>query len=344
MTASHPEQLDFEPPSRIAVIGAGLAGLAAARDLKDAGFRVKLFDKGRGVGGRTSSRRTHDFTFDHGAQYFTARDARFSKLVASARELGIVEPWRGEVVQLGAAGPEALTGDTERFVGVPTMSSLARHLASDLDVDCGVQVDSVQRNGSDLFLFSEGISLGQYAGLICTLPAGQVPALLGEVTTLAALVSSVSMQPCWSVMLGFDRALDVPFDGAFVDASPLSWVARNSSKPGRPDREAWVLHAGPDWTTDYWNATPELVIESLTQAFADRAGTQLPAPVHAVAHRWRYSLPDPPLNEGSLYDPRSRIALAGDWCHGARIEGAVGSGWSAAARLIADESLAALRR
>ncbi|MBC8101135.1 MAG: NAD(P)-binding protein, partial [Cytophagales bacterium] len=52
------------------VIGAGLAGLAFAGDAAASGASVRLLDKGRGVGGRTATRRFGDLRVDHGAQYF----------------------------------------------------------------------------------------------------------------------------------------------------------------------------------------------------------------------------------------------------------------------------------
>lgn len=61
----------------VLVIGAGMAGLTAAMALRRAGRSVHVLDKGRGVGGRMASRRIGDATFDHGAQFITARDPRF---------------------------------------------------------------------------------------------------------------------------------------------------------------------------------------------------------------------------------------------------------------------------
>lgn len=42
---------------RIGAIGAGMAGLSCAQALRRQGHAVVLFDKGRGPGGRMSSRR-----------------------------------------------------------------------------------------------------------------------------------------------------------------------------------------------------------------------------------------------------------------------------------------------
>ena len=45
----------MNPPS-VAIVGAGMSGLTCARALQDAGFRVQVFDKSRGVGGRLATR------------------------------------------------------------------------------------------------------------------------------------------------------------------------------------------------------------------------------------------------------------------------------------------------
>ena len=67
-----------------AVIGAGLAGIACARRLRAAGLDVGVFDQGRRPGGRLATRDGEQAAFDHGAQYFTVRDAGFAELVAEA--------------------------------------------------------------------------------------------------------------------------------------------------------------------------------------------------------------------------------------------------------------------
>ena len=92
----------------VAVVGAGIAGLAAARALRAAGHSVIVFDKGRGPGGRASSRRAEPFAFDHGAQYFTVRDPRFQTVVDALRDRGVVAPWTGRIVALSPQGPRPL--------------------------------------------------------------------------------------------------------------------------------------------------------------------------------------------------------------------------------------------
>src|SRR6266487_1144234 len=53
----------------VAIIGAGCSGLAAAHELRDAGFAVTVFEKSSGVGGRAATRNQQGFIYDYGAQY-----------------------------------------------------------------------------------------------------------------------------------------------------------------------------------------------------------------------------------------------------------------------------------
>ncbi len=88
---------------RWAVIGGGMAGLAAARRLVGAGCEVRLVDKSRGVGGRMATRRAEGHQFDHGAQFFTARGDGFSREVEALVAAGGVAGW-GEVGYVGTPG------------------------------------------------------------------------------------------------------------------------------------------------------------------------------------------------------------------------------------------------
>ena len=85
-------------PRHIAVVGAGIAGIACARTLAQAGHRVTVFEKSSSAGGRMATRQTEFGVFDHGTQYFTVRDARFEKALATAS--GLVRPWSANTVRI----------------------------------------------------------------------------------------------------------------------------------------------------------------------------------------------------------------------------------------------------
>ena len=236
---------------KVGVLGAGIAGLAAAGRLKARGHEVTVFDKGRGPGGRASSRRRGLFHFDHGAQYFTARQEEFSAAVGGWLAAGVVAPWDGYIVSLVGGVTSPLKSETRRYVGQPQMSRLAKHLARELDVRCGVLVDELTRVDGLWMPEEGGEILGAFDRLIVAMPPAQAAQLLEADSPLGGVARSVEMRPCWCVMLGLEARLEVPFDGAFCNESALSWISRDNSKPSRPQTEAWVLHASPEWTEEH---------------------------------------------------------------------------------------------
>lgn len=334
----------LEPASergmRVAVVGAGLSGLACARVLTDHGHRVRVFDKGRGPGGRMSTRRSEDWSFDHGAQYFTVRDRRFARWVDSWRADGVVSRWtaRTAVLDHGAITPK--DDSVERFVGKPGMNAICRHLAQDLDVTFGARIDGLSRSGDGWRIATEDeLIQDSFDAVVVSAPPAQTADLLeGVAPGIAERASAIDMAPCWAVMAGFAESLDLGFDGAFVHRSPLSWVARNASKPGRPGGEAWVLHASPEWSWRHLEREREDVARDLLQAFAEAIGGLDADSVHLVAHRWRYALPTEPSPEPCLFDRSLAVAACGDWCGGPRVEGAFLSGCAAAGRILALDS------
>jgi photolyase PhrII len=345
-TSVHARRLDVgrfarratTPPGgrlRIAVLGAGVSGLAAARTLSDAGHEVLVVDKGRGPGGRTSRRRAEPFAFDHGAQYFTARDPRFRRQVAAWRELGVVERWEGRIVELDAGRITPKEDSTERLVAVPGMNALARHLARDLDVRCGARVSELRHGpGGWELAVEDGGRLGPFDRLVMTAPPAQAADLLRGVSPLAARLEGLSMAPCWAAMLGLEARYEVELDGAFCGGGILSWVARDSSKPGRPDAEAWVLHATPEWTAGHLELAREEAATALALELERLTGAPLPARLHADAHRWMYAQPAPGLELGCLEDAERGLVVAGDALTRGRVEGAWLSGVAAAGRLL----------
>lgn len=323
---------------RVAVVGGGIAGLAAARGLADHGLAVWVYDKGRGPGGRTATRRADALRFDHGAQYFTARDPRFTRFVDAWVEQGLVAEWPGKIVDISPEGSIAARPG-RRLVGTPGMNAMTRHLASDVDVAFGVEVARVARAEDRWSLWDTNGDLVQEGidWLVIACPAPQASRLLtGAADRLAGRIATAGVAPCWTVMAGFADPLLVPYDGVFgpID-QPLGWMARNNSKPDRPAGEAWVLQANPIWSTQWLEAEREWVAEALTASFAKLVGQDM-APTSLAAHRWRYARVTEPIGEACLLDRSLNVVACGDWCLGAKVESAFLSGAAACGRLLGE--------
>lgn len=325
---------------RTLVIGAGVAGLTYARHARARGQQVAVIDKGRGPGGRLSTRREGDVRFDHGAQYFTVRDERFRPAVDAWLQAGVVAPWTPRLadIHLAPDGQPCLRPHATqhpRYVGVPGMSSICRHLADTLDVRFSLRAVALARDpagGWQVEAVDESTQQRQtftVSRVICAVPDTQARQLLGAHLELP----DTRTQPCWAAMLAFDQPLGVSFDAAFVAESPLSWVACESSKPQRPRHEAWVLHASADWSQQHLEDASDAVLEHLTQAFGKLLVRPLPRPVVARVHRWRFALTTRPAGAPCFVSPDRTLGVCGDWCLGGRIEAAFLSGLGLAVAL-----------
>ena len=280
-----------------------------------------------------STRGGPEVRFDHGAQYFTVRDKRFRDQVRSWQARGLAAPWMGRIGAVAQGKIVEKSGFTVRFVGVPGMRDICRSISDEL-ADCRFkwQVKSIERKSSIWRLRSASGEVLEADTLVLSTPPAQAADLLAN-TGATVNPGQVEMRPCWAVMAEFDRPLFSDWDGLFVNQGPLAWVAAQRTKPGRPGNEAWVLHASPDWSEANFDA--QRVGDVLLDAAAALPGASKVRPVAVSTHRWRFALARLPLQQGALVDRARRLVLAGDWCHGSRVEGAFLSGLAAAESVLA---------
>ncbi len=316
--------------TRIAIIGAGMAGLTCARQLTEHGFRPTVFEKSRGLGGRLATRRAGDgVAFDHGAQYVTARSATFRRALQDAADAGATAEWRPGL----DAGP-APTQDTW-YVGVPAMNALVKPLAKGIDVRLTTEASAVRRERDAWQVVGPTGDAGEpFDIVVCTAPAPQARRLLASEPAVAAALAEVEIAPCWALMLRFAAAVEASADVRRFEAGDIAWIARNGSKPGRvPGPECWVVHASPEWSRRHLELERErvagMMVEMLPQAF----GVPLPEIETALAHRWRFARTTAPLGAPFLSFAEGTLFLGGDWCLGARVECAFESGRAIAREL-----------
>lgn len=314
---------------RVAVVGAGIAGLACARQLVANGHDVKIFDKGRGVGGRMATRRMHvgesELRFDHGAQYFTARDSAFRTEVDRLAAAGAVVRYPNTVIGITDAA-RSLLPDEPRFVGAPGMNAMAKALADGLDVETSRHISECIRDevGWSLAL-SDGVRTGPFDNVVIAVPAEQAADLLLPIApSLAQEAQAARTSPCWAAMLVFPSPVRVDFEAARVgDSSPIAWVAQ--MKGNGSAYSCWVLHAKTDWSDANINQSAEWVADKLAREFSELAHIDV-HPRHASAHRWRYAQVQISAGTSFAWDAELGIGVCGDWRLGPRIELAWQSG------------------
>ncbi|MGH8435334.1 MAG: NAD(P)/FAD-dependent oxidoreductase [Pseudomonas sp.] len=320
----------------IAIIGTGIAGLSAAQILHSAGQAVQLFDKSHSSGGRMASKRSDAGALDLGAQYFTARDRRFIAAVQQWQTRGWVAEWSPSLYNFSDGHLSASPDEQVRWVGTPRMSAITRAMLGALPINFSCRITEVFRGKQHWSLQdAEGQSHGPFSHVIIATPAPQASTLLAAAPKLAGAAASVAMEPTWAVALAFANPLETQVEGCFVQSGPLSWLARNRSKPGRDTHmDTWVLHASSNWSKLHLDLPKEDVIEQLHGAFAELIGCAVPAPAFSLAHRWLYARPVSSHEWGALADADLGLYACGDWCLSGRVEGAWLSGQEAAKRLL----------
>jgi len=311
--------------TRTLVIGAGMAGIACARTLHEAGRPVRVVDKGRGLGGRLATRRADTpagpLQFDHGAQYVTARDPDFAALLDGTRSAAVWDD--------GAAHPH--------HVGLPGMSGLPRGLVGGLDISAGVEVTALSRTEGAWRAMTRDTVI-EAGRVVLTVPAPQVAPLIGWDNPLVPPLRGVRMTPCLTLMAAFPATSPTPFVTREPTEGPLSFIAHDNSKPQRPGGAVtWVAQASPGWSEAYLEADRQEIARRMLPLLCAATGAAPASALHAEAHRWRYARVTVPLGRAFLRDCDGALYLGGDWCLGPRVEAAWQSGTAIAGDILAGD-------
>lgn len=301
---------------RIAVVGAGLAGVTCARALAGQGHEVRMFDKGRGLGGRLATRRIEGGQFDHGAAALPVADAGFSALLAALEEERAVARWTPP------------WSDSEQWVGLPGMSALVKALARGLEVETGRRVAGLERKRAGWFLsFEDGEGEGPFDRLLLAIPQPQALELLVPWPEWRAALSQAEMAPCWTGLFAFEEAVTPGAKPLPSPASPIRRILRDSAKPGRTGGlDCWVVQANPEWTVQNLEIEKEEAAALLLAEACEVWRADPGKPRYAAGHRWRFAFTAKPLGESHLFDASLGLGVCGDWCLGEEAEAAYRSG------------------
>jgi photolyase PhrII len=341
-TASHARRLDVaayatrtaraaRPAApRVAMIGAGVAGLVCARTLADHGWPVRVFDKGRQPGGRLATRRARTAPgqqHDHGAPLFACRDRRFRHYLDGWIEAGVVAPFAPR------EAPDA------GFVAVPEAAALGRHLADGLDLAQQTRITRLQRAADGWQLTADGGALeGPFDLILLDLPPPQAAQLVADlgVDALHDDLASRTPAPCWTALVHCPEA-GAPFDLLQRDQGAIALAVREDAKPARHTDGCFTFHGSVEFSEAMLEATPEQVADALVEEIASLLG--VPVTADAIqCHRWRYARLADPDGPECLWDQGAALGVCGDWLSATGdLEGAFLSGAALAGRLLGSD-------
>lgn len=335
----------------VAVIGAGMAGLICARRLQQAGYRVRVLDKSRGVGGRLATRRVNDSPVDHGCRRLEPTTPDLTTLVAELVDRGTLSAWRPQVFDLSATGTLTPRGVAEGWWAAPRgMSAVAKVLAAGIPLQKqakAVALKPIPTGGWQIEL--EGADSIRARGAVIAIPAPQAADLVGSLVDLdwSTQLQRVTYAPAITVMAGYaaehvplptpdarsPQGEPTPLQAGWAvigqTGSPLAWASLDSSKGNGPPTV--VLQSSAAFAVAHLE-TPNLT-PAAHRLLADASpylGKNLLNPHWLQVHRWRYALVEQPLGKILQTSLPSPLVCCGDWVSGASVGDALEAGWQAA--------------
>ncbi len=341
-----------ERAPRIAIVGAGMAGIGTAIALQASEADVVVFEKSRGLSGRAASRRRDGVIYDHGANFIDlSAHKRVKALVEKnvpSDELVAVEGaiWTHDAEGQRSPGRES---GQQRYSHGSGISRLGRALfeSSTAALCTETHIAHVRRAEKSWTLHLEnGNTAGVFDAVVLTPPAPQAARLVAaepELDTLCAALEAVPYRAQFSVVLALRATLSA-HAGIYAylntdGAHPVAWLSFESRKRGHvpPGTEVLIVQMAPEWTGAHLDEARETVAQ-LAQAEAEKLlGTPLSVAWWDV-QRWRYALPDASLDVAATgAAEKLGLYVASDAVSGkGRVAGALNTGLETGARLARD--------
>ncbi|MHB8597030.1 MAG: NAD(P)/FAD-dependent oxidoreductase [Ktedonobacteraceae bacterium] len=304
--------------STIAIIGAGISGLAAAHVLQDAGHTVTLFEQSRDVGGRATTRKRDGFIYDSGAQYVKGGSPVSTALITERFRtddlLDIARPvWIFDAQGHIQEGDPQQNADP-KWTYHSGLITLAHRMTAYLSIHLATPISYVEQisNGWQLYNTS-GHSVGTFEKVLVTIPAPQAVELIqfSQMATelqhnIFAQLQKARYNPLLSVMPGYFPTPETRPYYALVNtdkAHPISWLAWEHEKsPARAPANTGLLIAqmAPHYSRDHWQKADAEIIQDVARKVATLINENLPEPVFTDIQRWPYALPSEKADADAL--------------------------------------------
>lgn len=310
---------------KIAIIGSGISGLSIARKLNQEN-QVTIFEKSRSVGGRMATRRSEKFHFDHGAQFFTAKNLEFMAICKEARAENAIDLWDAtfaEVVVNKISHTWKFDNHIKpHYVGTPQMNNFCKFLAKDFDVKLNEEIIDISFENQKWSLKTRDNDFNNFDFLIIAIPSSQAVNLAPPNFKYLRVLENIKMLPCFSMMIGLKEKLQLGFDAALVKESIISWISVNNSKIGRPDNFSLLVNSGNLWAKDNLEEDIEIVKFKLINELHKIITFDDDAIEYINIHRWRYANAPFKVKQKSLFDRDLNLGVCGDYFISGRVESA----------------------
>ena len=295
------------------IIGAGMAGLSAARILTQKGHEVTVLDKGRGVGGRMSTRTIENAKADHGAQYFSVKTPEFQALISELYAENVTATWH------------LAQRENVRYVGAEGMNTIPKKMASTLNVLVNEKAIFIENNR----VKTESGNVYDFNNLIITIPIPQVIDLF-QISKIdfsehdKNVLANIEYQPCIAVMAVLKKPTEIVSGGIILENQPVAWIADNFQK-GITETPTVTIHASATYSTKRFDDDLQAVAKELLSSVNQYVNPENITTIQT--HRWKFSNAIKRFDKPFYQIENKNIYLAGDGFGMGNVEGAFLSGY-----------------
>jgi hypothetical protein len=321
---------------RVAIVGAGLSGLAAARELSSQGHEVVVFEKGRAVGGRVATRSEQGFVWDSGATSVALRERSIDRVILEELDRTDLVPVEKPIYL--HTGLRVTPGDSRRsgarYCYRSGMQTLAALLAQGLDVRTSTAIERIEPDAGGYRVADERVD-----AVVLTPPVPQSSLLLWSLGDSRALASA-RYRACLSIGLGYHAELPaVPYHALLEPEQrhPLTWLSLESVKSsGRAPEggSSLIAQFSREYSQTNYERPDEALVETAAFYVERLYGKEFAAPAASFVVRWKYSQPESYATFEHVNPLGSRLVVASDGLLGGRIEDAYEVGLRAARQLL----------
>ncbi|MFN8945385.1 MAG: FAD-dependent oxidoreductase, partial [Pseudobdellovibrionaceae bacterium] len=280
----------------VAIIGAGLCGLTLAVKLTEDNQNVFILEKSKSVGGRMATRRDGNFTYDHGAAYYSHSDSHPFLWNEKWSKSGKAKLWFAE-------------DQKSYFCGQGGMTVLAKDLAVGQKINFQEKVIKIVDHGESLEILCELEKkyLAQKVILTCPVPQSleilrssniDYPKSLDEIVYAKAFVGLFQME----------SELQNDFDFHFKKPGSYIYSISNNQSKGLSQAPSITVIMNPQWSHDHFDQEDSVTLNQiqieLQKYFQGKARVQ-----SSQLKKWRYSHPETGYSKNHVSLLNGRVTL-----------------------------------
>ena len=304
---------------KIAIIGSGITGCTLAVNLKE--YDITIFDKSRGVGGRLATRRANNFVFDHGAPFFQIKTKDFYNFLKPAIKNNYINSWKARFVDINDKNLYSKFNwkySDKLFIGTPNMNMVGKFFCKNFKLKLSSKIVNIFKLENLWYLEDDTKKkYGPFEWLYLTVPAAQAALICKFSSSLRNKLKKIKMGSCYSLMLGFNKKIDLGFDFAFVKNKLIKSISVNSAKPERDEKNITCMVILTNMNIkEEKTLLKKMFIKKLIKECSNITNLNLSDNDNQALHYWRYSqIINPPLYD-SIVNYDLKLAICGDWMVG----------------------------